>query len=106
MYTPDGYMSAQLAKPERPNFASGDGFAGTAEDYTNEASSYIAYAGPFHVDEEKQTLTHSDVHLAVPRLDRPDTAPSGRARRRRPAPRVGLTDPIRRQDGEVAPDLE
>ena len=23
MYTPDGYMSAQLAKPDRPDFASG-----------------------------------------------------------------------------------
>lgn len=59
MYTPDGYMSAQLARPDRPNFPSGDWFAGTAEDYTSEASSYIAYTGPFHVDEETQTLTHS-----------------------------------------------
>jgi hypothetical protein len=59
MYTPDGYLSAQLSKPDRPNFASGDWFAGTAEDYTSEASSYIAYSGPFHVDESAQTLTHS-----------------------------------------------
>jgi hypothetical protein len=59
MYTPDGYMSAQLAKRDRPNFASGDWFSGTAEDYVNEASSYIAYSGPFHVDEQDKTLTHS-----------------------------------------------
>jgi hypothetical protein len=59
MYTPDGYMSAQLSKPDRPNFASGDWFAGTAQDYQSEAASYIAYSGPFHVDEDKQTLTHS-----------------------------------------------
>ena|SRR5947209_6598329 len=59
MYTPDGYMSAQLSKPDRPNFASGDWFAGTVEDYKNEATSYIAYSGPFHVDEDKKTLTHS-----------------------------------------------
>lgn len=59
MYTPDGYMSAQLSKPERPDFASGDWFDGTAEDYQAEATSYIAYSGPFHVDEERQTLTHS-----------------------------------------------
>jgi hypothetical protein len=59
MYTPDGYMSAQLAKPDRPKSSTGDWFAGTAEDYTNEASSYIAYTGPFHVDEEAQTLTHT-----------------------------------------------
>ncbi|WP_040801741.1 lipocalin-like domain-containing protein [Nocardia higoensis] len=59
IYTPDGYMSAQLAAPDRPNFASGDWFDGTAEDYSSEASSYIAYSGPFHVDEDAQTLTHS-----------------------------------------------
>ena len=59
MYTPDGYMSAQLSKPDRPNFASGDWFAGTPEEYREEGTSYIAYSGPFHVDKETQTLTHS-----------------------------------------------
>jgi Lipocalin-like domain len=59
MYTPDGYMSAQLSKPDRPTFASGDWFDGTTEDYVTEATSYIAYSGPFHVDEENQTLSHS-----------------------------------------------
>jgi len=59
MYTPDGYMSAQLMKPGRKPFASGDWFNGTDDDYKQEASSYIAYSGPFHVDEENQTLTHS-----------------------------------------------
>jgi hypothetical protein len=59
IYTSDGYMSAQLSKPDRPKFASGDWFAGTADDYVAEASSYIAYSGPFQVDEAKQTLTHS-----------------------------------------------
>ena len=59
MYTPDGYMSAQLSKPDRPQFASGDWFQGSDEDYKQEASTYIAYSGPFHVDEEKKTLTHS-----------------------------------------------
>jgi hypothetical protein len=59
MYTPDGYMSAQLMRPERRPFASGDWFDGTEEEYREEASTYIAYSGPFHVDEEKRTLTHS-----------------------------------------------
>lgn len=59
MYTPDGYMSAQLAKPDRPHFASGDWFAGTPEEYQQEASSYIAYSGPFHVDEAAQALAHT-----------------------------------------------
>jgi hypothetical protein len=59
MYTPDGYMSAQLMRPDRRPFASGDWFDGTEEEYWEEASGYIAYSGPFHVDEEKRTLTHS-----------------------------------------------
>jgi Lipocalin-like domain len=59
MYTPDGYMSAQLSKPDRKPFASGDWFKGTPEEYGREATTYIAYTGKFHVDEEAQKLTHS-----------------------------------------------
>jgi|SRR5208282_4023902 len=59
MYTPDGYMSAQFMRPHRRPFASGDWLDGTAEEYREEASTYIAYSGPFHVDEETRTLTHS-----------------------------------------------
>jgi hypothetical protein len=59
MYTPDGYMSAQLMRRDRKPFASGDWFKGTPEEYGKEASTYIAYSGPFHVDEEKKALTHS-----------------------------------------------
>ena len=59
MYTPDGFMSAQLSKPDRKLFASGDWFKASDAEFRDEATSYIAYAGPFHVDEEKQHLTHS-----------------------------------------------
>lgn len=59
MYTPDGYMSAQLMKPGRPEFASGDWFEGTPAEVEAEASGYIAYSGPFHTDEEKRHLAHS-----------------------------------------------
>src|SRR5690606_4308548 len=59
MYTPDGYMSAQLMHPVRKNFESGDWFRGTDSEYREEGSTYIAYTGPFHVDEEKKTLEHS-----------------------------------------------
>jgi len=58
-YTPDGYMSAQLAKPDRPHFTSGDWFTGSTGDYVAAASTYIAYTGPSHVDEEARTLAHS-----------------------------------------------
>ncbi len=59
MYTSDGYMSAQLMHPDRPPFASGDWFRGSDEEFKEEALGYIAYSGPFHTDEVKQTLTHS-----------------------------------------------
>jgi hypothetical protein len=59
MYTPDGFMSAQLSKPDRKPFASGDWFKASDAEFRDEATSYIAYTGPFHVDEEKQHLTHS-----------------------------------------------
>ena len=34
MYTPDGYMSAQLMRPGRRPVASGDWFDGTDEEYS------------------------------------------------------------------------
>jgi hypothetical protein len=48
LYTDDGFMSAQLAP-------SGEGA---------EIGDYIAYSGPFHVDEEASTVRH-DVRMAT-----------------------------------------
>jgi len=59
MYTPDGYMSAQLMRPGCRQFASGHWFSGTDQEIKEEALGYIAYSGVFHTDEVKQTLTHS-----------------------------------------------
>jgi hypothetical protein len=59
MYTADGYMSAQLMRSERAAFASGDWSKATLEEYAGAASTYFAYAGPFHIDEERKTITHS-----------------------------------------------
>jgi hypothetical protein len=50
LYTPDGYMSAQLMRPDRPAFASGDWFVATPEEFAAEASGYIAYSGPFRIE--------------------------------------------------------
>ena len=58
MYTPDGYMSAQLMSETRKPFASGDWFNGTPEEYIDEASTYIAYSGRFMVDEKQRSLKH------------------------------------------------
>lgn len=46
LYTPDGYMSAQLARP------------GPYEDDQEPDAYYIAYSGPCDVDEQAGTVTH------------------------------------------------
>jgi Lipocalin-like domain len=62
IYSPDGYMSGQLMKPGRPAYASGDMDRGTTEERAAAASGYLAYSGPFDVDEEAATLRH---HMSV-----------------------------------------
>ncbi len=58
LYTPDGYMSAQLSAPARHGFASGDMYRGTAQEYVDAGASYLAYSGPYYVDEEERTIEH------------------------------------------------
>lgn len=63
IYTPDGYMSAQLMAPDRPAFASGDWFDASDEELRAEATGYIAYSGPFHVDEQGRLFHTMQVSL-------------------------------------------
>ncbi|TWI20328.1 lipocalin-like domain-containing protein [Sphingobacterium siyangense] len=58
MYTADGYMSAQMMIPGRPAFKINDLSYATNEEFAAAASSYLAYSGPFYVDEDTQTLRH------------------------------------------------
>jgi hypothetical protein len=58
LYTPDGYMSAQLQRPERPPFAQGDPLRASPAEYAAAGSSYFAYSGRFFVDERKGSLSH------------------------------------------------
>ncbi|AMB98568.1 hypothetical protein AWM75_00530 [Aerococcus urinaehominis] len=58
MYTPDGYMSAQLMAPGRPAYASGDLHRGSQDEMAQAAAGYMAYTGPYDIDEDKQELTH------------------------------------------------
>jgi hypothetical protein len=58
LYTPDSYMSAQLSASDRPDFASGDMYRGTPEDYAAAGISYLAYSGPYYVDEGRSTVEH------------------------------------------------
>ena len=58
LYTPDGYMSAQLQCSERPSFADGDLLRATPEEYAAAGRSYVAYSGRFFVDEGQRSLSH------------------------------------------------
>lgn len=58
MYHPDGYMSAQLMKQGRHAYASGDIHVGTLEELAEAAIGYMAYSGPFEINEATQTVTH------------------------------------------------
>lgn len=64
LYTSDGYMSAQLADASRPWFASGDMYRGTPEEYAAASVGYLAYSGPYRVDEANCMVEHAmDVSL-------------------------------------------
>jgi hypothetical protein len=64
LYTPDGYMSAQLSSQDRADFASGDMYRGAPEEYVVAGISYLAYSGPYRVDEARRTVEHGmDVSL-------------------------------------------
>lgn len=58
LYTPDGYMSAQIATPDRDRFAAGDMNRGTPDEYMAAGRSYLAYSGPYYVDEARAAVEH------------------------------------------------
>ena len=59
IFTTDGYMSAQLSTADREGFSFGDRFDGTTDEYVADASTYIAYSGPYRVDDLAAILTHT-----------------------------------------------
>jgi Lipocalin-like domain len=59
LYTPDGYMSAQIMARERAPVASADWSSLTPQEYAEEARGYFAYAGSYEVDEERGIVIHS-----------------------------------------------
>jgi hypothetical protein len=58
MYTGDGYMSAQIMHPDRPAFDHPETDGGTPEQAAAAAAGYLAYSGPFTVDENTGVLHH------------------------------------------------
>lgn len=66
MYTADGYMSAQLMRRGRPDFDRPDTAGGTTEQAAAAAFGYLAYSGPFEVDEQSNTLHHNVIVSLLP----------------------------------------
>ncbi|MCW2652372.1 MAG: hypothetical protein JWR32_3348, partial [Mycobacterium sp.] len=58
MYTGDGYMSAQIMRPDRPAYDRPETAGGTPEQAEAAAAGYLAYSGPFTVDEYTGVLHH------------------------------------------------
>ncbi|MFF4245660.1 lipocalin-like domain-containing protein [Streptomyces sp. NPDC001822] len=63
IYSADGYMSAQITRPDRPRFDTDRLESGRPEELTEAARNYLAYAGPFRV-QDGQTVIH-DVALSL-----------------------------------------
>ncbi|WP_075619114.1 lipocalin-like domain-containing protein [Paenisporosarcina indica] len=62
MYHHEGFMSAQMMSQGRSAYASGALHTGTKEEMAAAAEGYLAYCGPYEVDEENKIVTH---HMAV-----------------------------------------
>jgi hypothetical protein len=68
IYTADGFVSAQLMKPDRRAFQSQDWDHGTPQEYQASGSGYIAYCGRYEVDEQNGTVTHIPSVALLPNL--------------------------------------
>ena len=64
MYTADGYMSAQLMRRHRPAFDRPESDGGTPEQAAAAAAGYLAYSGPFEVD-ESTGVVHHEVRVSL-----------------------------------------
>ena len=68
MYTHTGYMSAQLQVSGQPHFKSDDLNGGSKEELAEAAKNYLAYTGPFYLDEsgEAPLLQHQKTNSSFP----------------------------------------
>ncbi|PJE14384.1 MAG: hypothetical protein CK429_12340 [Mycobacterium sp.] len=66
MYTPDGYMSAQIQSSGRPDYDRPVASGGTTEQAAAAALGYLAYSGRYFVDEETGDIRHQATLSLVP----------------------------------------
>ncbi len=63
MYTPDGYMSAQLMRADRTPFDRDDPHQAHDNELAAAAGGYLSYAGPFSVVDDGLIAHHVEVSL-------------------------------------------
>jgi hypothetical protein len=63
MYTPDGYMSAQLMRSGRKRFSGDDMQLAPDDELAAAASGYLTYAGPYNVVRDGLIAHHVEVSL-------------------------------------------
>lgn len=63
LYTPDGFMSAQIQAAGRPSYADDDVHGGTLLEAATAARGYLAYSGPYRVTLDGNLTHHMDVSL-------------------------------------------
>jgi Lipocalin-like domain len=63
MYTADGYMSAQIMRPDRPQFHTDDMSVADEDELASAASGYLAYSGPYTVSDQGVIAHQVDVSL-------------------------------------------
>ena len=66
MYTTDGYMSAQLMRPGRQEYDQPDTGGGTVRQAAAAAEGYLAYSGPYEVDEAAAVIHHRVAVSLIP----------------------------------------
>ncbi len=66
IYLPNGRVSIQFMKRDRPRFKSGDAWRGTLEEERAAFESYFAYAGRYTLDAQRSTVTHHIEISSVP----------------------------------------
>ena len=63
MYTPDGYMSAQLMRSDRRHLDGDDMQPRADDDLAGAANGYLSYAGPYSIVDDGLIAHHIDVSL-------------------------------------------
>ncbi|MGW4333541.1 lipocalin-like domain-containing protein [Rhodococcus koreensis] len=58
IYSADGFMSAQIMRPDRTLYRSPNVHSGEMSERSDAAGGYLAYSGPYHVDEGNSVVWH------------------------------------------------